>query len=536
MTTKLTGFFKTLKTTRLTDAERDAFRADFISYMHAHPYEKRREENQFLTLARFLFKKPVAITLCLALVIFGTGSVAYASNRALPGDILYPIKVNLNEEIVSAFLPKEEKARFEVKRTARRIEEAAELVRNGRLTPESAQIVQAQIEQHRETISELTWEIKAEGDAKIAADIHTELEATLAVNEQIFTDVVQQKNIETEETQILVAVIEAAEDAVKTENTKAVIALVQNDEIGEEELQKIAEEISMDVDQETAAVQEAAEATPAESQIAQKFAAAQTIKQEGERRLKEGAVKESVALFQEAKTRSQEVGKLVKISEGKPQIARMAEEIPSSEAQARPITTPAPVTEAPSVAPAPESAVPALPQTVALPQAPQQAVISKEPIQPAPIVMEPSSRINNPPKIIAYPPSPKDALAERELSFTWEAFDPDGDTLHWDVIWGNKEKDDKQPTCGSETCSRINASHLWDASGTYTVRVRVGDTRGGSDRYSFTIHVQSAIKAESTEKPEETQETLLEQRPAAQPEPNGEIEKTLPIREHRRGG
>src|SRR3990167_10391610 len=127
-----------------------------------------------------------------------------------------------------------------------------------------------------------------------------------------------------EETQTLIAAIETIEDAAKLETTEAVIAVVQNEDIPKYDLQKISEETRVLIEEETAAVRQMVETAPETSSIARKFAAVQKITEEGERRLKEGAVRESVALFQEAKIRAKEVSVLVETSK-EPQIKIQAD-------------------------------------------------------------------------------------------------------------------------------------------------------------------------------------------------------------------
>ena len=488
-------FFKLLQGTCLTDAERAAIRADFIAHMRARPYTQTRAENPLQTIAFFLFKKPAAITLCLSLVVFGAGSVAYASNNSLPGEALYTIKVNVVEEVKSAFLSKEKKARFEVERTARRIQEATKLASENRLTPETLKLMETHLEEHAQTISKLTETINAEGNAEISADIHTELQATLAANKEIFTAVIPEESIE--ETQTLIAAIETIEDAAKLETTEAVIALVQNEDIPKYDLQKISEETRVLIEEETAAVRQMVETAPETSSIARKFAAVQKITEEGERRLKEGAVRESVALFQEAKIRAKEVSVLVETSK-EPQIKIQADEN-------EPQTAPPQITNAPreTIAKIPIGQ----PASAEMPS-PTQAKIE----QPLP---------NTPPKIISYPSVPVGA-PQSEIPFTWEAFDPENDTLRWEIWWGDGERRENQEVCESSSCPRVSASHTFTDPGLYTARVRVYDGKGESDGYSFIIDIRA-----TAEKQTNAHKLIAPSEPK-------ESEKITPIRERKR--
>src|SRR3989344_1574020 len=67
------------------------------------------------------------------MVILGGGTTVAAEN-SLPGDTLYALKVSFNEEVRAAFtFGAESKADWEIQRAERRLEEAAELSKKGRL-------------------------------------------------------------------------------------------------------------------------------------------------------------------------------------------------------------------------------------------------------------------------------------------------------------------------------------------------------------------------------------------------------------------
>ncbi len=522
MTNKFTQFFKPLHKTRLTDAERAAMRADFIAYMRAHPYMRTRAENPLQTIAFFLFKKPVAIALCLSLVIFSAGSVVYAANDALPGETLYTIKVDVNEEFSSAFLSREKKARFEIERAARRIQEATELALQNRLTSKTARMIETRIEKHAQTISELAANISAEGDVKASADIYTKFQATLAANEEIFTSVVEEESIEG--TQTLVATIEMIEEAAKSETTNAVITLVQNNEVQEDELAELAEEAKVEVEQVSFTVEQTIEAAPSTtSPIARKLAAVQTIKEEGERRLEKGDVKESVALFQEAKTRAKEAEAFIKTSEKQPSLAARKPEqtapTPKLIENATNLDTPA---ETPST---PQKTQ----QTQNTPQETTAATPAEPPQSTQTTINQ--SRFNTSPKIISYPSIPIGA-PQNEIRFIWEAFDPENDTLQWEIWWGDRGEREAKTICEAPSCSRISASHAFEDQGLYTVRVRVDDGKGKSDGYSFTIDIRATETSSTNDEISVKEQTSAQELIA--PSDGKEREKITPIRERER--
>ncbi len=75
------------------------------------------------------------LALLLILVISG-GSLAYASENTLPGDLLYPVKVSVTEPVrnILAVTP-EAKTQWEATKATRRLDEAEKLAVKNRLTP-----------------------------------------------------------------------------------------------------------------------------------------------------------------------------------------------------------------------------------------------------------------------------------------------------------------------------------------------------------------------------------------------------------------
>ncbi len=84
----------------------------------------------------FVRKFSYAIATILITILTG-GSLAYASEASLPGDLLYPIKTNVVEPIkMSMAKDPEERAVLESEFASKRLKEAEELDKLGKLTPE----------------------------------------------------------------------------------------------------------------------------------------------------------------------------------------------------------------------------------------------------------------------------------------------------------------------------------------------------------------------------------------------------------------
>lgn len=70
-------------------------------------------------------------------LLLGSGSISFAAERALPGDPLYKMKRSVNERVLEALATSPQaQVEWEVKRMGRRIQEADQLVLQGRLDAE----------------------------------------------------------------------------------------------------------------------------------------------------------------------------------------------------------------------------------------------------------------------------------------------------------------------------------------------------------------------------------------------------------------
>jgi len=139
---------------RLKADEKRALRARLLSYMEYHPLptplqgirKRPRAPKQFFAVIAGWHMRAFAGFATL-LMIAGIPAIA---ERAVPGDVLYPVKVRVNEEVLSQLsMGSYEKMEWEARRVERRIAEARLLAKEGKLTDE----VEAQI---TETVKEHT--------------------------------------------------------------------------------------------------------------------------------------------------------------------------------------------------------------------------------------------------------------------------------------------------------------------------------------------------------------------------------------------
>src|SRR3989344_5888723 len=89
MNDELEKIFKKGQEIRLNSSEKEKMRDFIISYA--------KRNTELKTFSVFLVLKSVPAILSLA-VIFGGIGISFAAEHALPGDILYLVKVRVNEE------------------------------------------------------------------------------------------------------------------------------------------------------------------------------------------------------------------------------------------------------------------------------------------------------------------------------------------------------------------------------------------------------------------------------------------------------
>ncbi|MES2470833.1 MAG: DUF5667 domain-containing protein [Patescibacteria group bacterium] len=123
-------------------------------------------ESPFLISTYFSSMSLRTMAYALVVLVFVAGSVgtSYAAEKAVPGDILYPIKVNINEPLRSAVaVKKEAKAEWEAKKAERRLTEARILASEGKLNESKRKDIEAKFNLHSEKFSELSKESRNEG-------------------------------------------------------------------------------------------------------------------------------------------------------------------------------------------------------------------------------------------------------------------------------------------------------------------------------------------------------------------------------------
>ena len=140
----------------------------------------------------------MAISLIIALLVGGGAS--FAAENALPGDALYPVKVEVNERVRGwAAVSAEAETEWETRVVERRLEEAARLAAENRMTADVRSRIEANFEKHAERVQKqiAALETKASNAAvDISAQFETSLTAHAAILEQVPDEEAERVGIE----------------------------------------------------------------------------------------------------------------------------------------------------------------------------------------------------------------------------------------------------------------------------------------------------------------------------------------------------
>jgi hypothetical protein len=191
MDKELKDIINKAKEVRLSAEDKAQVRENLVTFMNKEVEGVRNEElvrhSNWHPKIWFSFARVPAMAV---LSVFLVTGVSFAAEGSLPGDTLYPVKVNFNEEFQSliAFSP-ESKARFEIKRAERRLEEVGRLALHNKLETHWKGNLEVRLEKQIERASKHVAMLEEKGELRKAALINDRLEVVLSVHGQILTDI-----------------------------------------------------------------------------------------------------------------------------------------------------------------------------------------------------------------------------------------------------------------------------------------------------------------------------------------------------------
>ena len=111
------------------------------------------------------------------------GGVSIAAQSALPGDALYGVKVNVNENMQSAFAFSEQaKAQDNITDAKNRIKEAQQLSAEGKLSAQDQADLMANFSEHAQNASQEIADLQAKGNTQDAATLTAQFNDAVSSN------------------------------------------------------------------------------------------------------------------------------------------------------------------------------------------------------------------------------------------------------------------------------------------------------------------------------------------------------------------
>lgn len=185
-------FIKYLQSVRLSEKEKSLLRYRLQEFISFNPIRNERvvpkKSFYFSVFTLRSLSKGLALVLIILVVVGGTG-VSYASTDALPGDKLYPIKVNVNEKIEETLaLGAEAKVHVQTQKVERRLTEAQKLADTNKLSVENKKIVKAHLEKNVAEMTKTIVDLSHDGKIEAALDVTSKITPVLEAHKEVFVE------------------------------------------------------------------------------------------------------------------------------------------------------------------------------------------------------------------------------------------------------------------------------------------------------------------------------------------------------------
>jgi hypothetical protein len=185
MNDKFKQFIQKARAINLTAAEKRSLRERLAQYADFHAVRNQgpiRPESTRHALLSLLYqpvtKRIMNITASVLIAVLLGGGTSLAAEGAVPGDVLYPVKTVVNENMVSAVtVTTEGEAQWRARLAERRLEEAAELVAEGKFDAEIEARLTSDIQKHLTRAHDEVKTLESEGEYEQALEIRSDTEA-----------------------------------------------------------------------------------------------------------------------------------------------------------------------------------------------------------------------------------------------------------------------------------------------------------------------------------------------------------------------
>ena len=192
----MNNFFTELKNnarvTKLEPSEKQAMRVRLYNYLEQNPmvpFAAPTPVARPVPSTFYFFSTRYMVPLAFILII-GLGSgTAFAAQGALPGDTLYPVKINVNEAVQTALATSPTaKAEVQAQLATTRLEEAETLASTGKLDAPTTAVLASNFTAHAKAAQAATQTIES-NDPATAAQLGADFTSTLAAHGAILAQI-----------------------------------------------------------------------------------------------------------------------------------------------------------------------------------------------------------------------------------------------------------------------------------------------------------------------------------------------------------
>lgn len=231
---KLEKLFEKTRTLSLTDDERAVVRERVVSFIKNNPARNAVAAHHLEWMVALLhqpiplkFKYTMPILLILALLASG-GGVSYAAQNSLPGDVLYPVKVDVNERIAGAFqFGTQARARWNADLAQTRLQEAEQLAAQNKLTPQLQAQIATRLEKAVAAAEKNIAQLQKKNNEATAAQIDNDLETALQVHAAILARLAERHQTEGTTQPIIDAALTQAQKIASANEQRDADAVLQ---------------------------------------------------------------------------------------------------------------------------------------------------------------------------------------------------------------------------------------------------------------------------------------------------------------------
>ena len=182
-----------------------------------HLWQERSKVNISL---RPLMNKLQYMVIALIITLVLGGSVSFAAESTRPGDILYPIKVGVNEEVGDWLaISNQAQAKWDARRAERRLEEAEKLAVGGRLDAAVRAEIESRFASHAQAFQERAEKIEAKQNSGAALEINSDFEASLRAHERVLAQLASEETNNRGEAGLLLAEVRSRLNATAEART-----------------------------------------------------------------------------------------------------------------------------------------------------------------------------------------------------------------------------------------------------------------------------------------------------------------------------